>query len=290
MRQGLSTNPLDFTTHEERSQYGSLRADVRAAQIQAEIQQGTWHSPAESPDARASTRKIPSCTPPSTSSTPAPASPTSPMPSATFGTATGEISAPATPNDGGSAAGRHTAAACATPPTAPPNAREAGPASSRAAPACPLLPSLAPPSPPAWASTPRRSASGSSIPQFPVPKICAAESCISSVAGPGRTSRPPIPLLDAGSKSSRRGGRPAPPLTPPDVRVRIRRFGKRQVPFGPLALVACLCRELLGPLVESWRLHHLRSTSSTPYPGKSAFYARSTNVQPQARLPFGPSR
>jgi hypothetical protein len=51
------------------------------------------------------------------------------------------------------------------------------------------------------------------------------------------------------------------------MRVRIRRFGKRQVPFGPLALVGCLCRELLGPLVEPQRLHHLRSTSSTPIQG-----------------------
>jgi len=51
------------------------------------------------------------------------------------------------------------------------------------------------------------------------------------------------------------------------VRVRIRRFGKRQVPCGPLALVGCLCRELLGPLAESWRLHHLRSTSRSPIRG-----------------------
>jgi len=51
------------------------------------------------------------------------------------------------------------------------------------------------------------------------------------------------------------------------MRVRIRRFGRCQVPFGPLALVDGLCRELLGPLVESQRLHRLRSTSRTPIRG-----------------------
>ena len=49
---GLWTNPLDFTTHDERSEYGKRGGEARAAQAQAEIQQGTWVPPSTRPGAR----------------------------------------------------------------------------------------------------------------------------------------------------------------------------------------------------------------------------------------------
>ena len=62
---------------------------------------------------------------------------------------------------------------------------------------------------------------------------------------------------------NRVGGRGyRPPLTPPDMRVRIRRFSS--VRTCPLAFVSSLYNEWLGPLARSHRLHLFRRPSSFP--------------------------
>ena len=73
------------------------------------------------------------------------------------------------------------------------------------------------------------------------------------------------------------------------VRVRIRRFGKRQDIYQPSSLCWWLMPGTARPSGWTPTASPPSPYQQVPYPGKSAFYARPSNVPPQARLPFGPS-
>ena len=67
------------------------------------------------------------------------------------------------------------------------------------------------------------------------------------------------------SESSRRSGSPAPPLTPPDMRVThpaVRQTSGHRYCISPLTRVGSLCRERLCPLAIWLGLHPHRLTSS----------------------------
>ena len=87
-----------------------------------------------------------------------------------------------------------------------------------------------------------------------------------------------------------------PPLTPPDMRVRIRRFVKTYAVPGSarslcLELSSVLRRGWLGPLRSPHRLHRCPLPSSTPYPGQAAFRVHPTSYSKYSpSLTFGPSR
>ncbi len=42
VRSGLWTSPLEYTTHDERTEYAARGGEARAVQVRAEIEQGTW--------------------------------------------------------------------------------------------------------------------------------------------------------------------------------------------------------------------------------------------------------
>ena len=66
-------------------------------------------------------------------------------------------------------------------------------------------------------------------------------------------------------RSSRRSGSPAPPLTPPDMRVThpaVRQTSGHRYCISPLTRVGSLCRERLCPLAIWLGLHPRRLTSS----------------------------